>query len=109
MIVQLPLTPNPNRTFKVLLDGQECTLSLRQKGTFLYMDIVKDSTVICQGAICLNLVPVVQVAQSNFSGNIVFVDVLGDSAPSYDLLGTRYFAVYYSNDENLSNVINMSL
>lgn len=107
MIVQIPVIANPNRTIKVILADQECTLTLRQKGERLYLDLTVYDSDVCRGAVCLNLVPIVQVAQNVFHGNLVFVDNEGDAAPSYDGLNSRYFLVYYSEDEQLSNVTKM--
>lgn len=109
MTVELPLISSPNRTFKVLLDGQECTIKLYQKGSRMFMDLTVNSTIVCTGAICLDLVPVIQVAQSTFSGNIVFVDILGDTPPQYTGLNSQYFAVYYTDDEDLTNITKMSI
>lgn len=107
MILEIPTTANPNRTIKIILNEQECTLTLRQKGEHLYLDLTVDDTAVCRGAVCLNLVPIVQVAQNTFSGNLVFVDNESDTAPNYDGLNSRYFLVYYSDDEELTNVTKM--
>lgn len=109
MFLQIPTTANPNRTIKVILNEQECTITLRQKGERLYLDLTVGDTAVCRGAVCLNLVPIVQVAQNTFSGNLVFVDIEGDSAPTYDGLNTRYFLVYYTDDEDPTNVTKMVL
>lgn len=112
MFLQIPTTANPNRTIKVILNEQECTITLRQKGERLYLDLTVGDTAVCRGAVCLNLVPIVQVAQNTFSGNLVFVDNDENghgTEVTYDGLGTRYFLVYYSDDEDPTNVTKMVL
>ncbi len=101
MILELPLYANPNRTFKILLSGQECTITLRQKGRRMYFTLYVQDTLICRDAVCLDMVPIIQVAQSVFKGNFVSVDVLGSDAPQYDGLGTRFFIIWYDSDDDL--------
>lgn len=104
-IVEIPVSSEPNKTYKILLENQECTIKLYQKGNNLFLDLQVGAEQICFGAICLNLVPVVQVSSAYFSGNFVFVDLLGDAAPQYEGLGERYFLVYFTEDEELPNII----
>ncbi len=104
-IVEIPVSNEPNKTYKVLLENQECTIKLYQKGKNIFLDLQVGAEQICYGAICLNLVPIVQVSSTAFSGNFVFVDILGDSAPQYEEIGTRYFLVYYSKDTEIPNII----
>lgn len=104
-IVEIPVSNEPNKTYKVLLENQECTIKLYQKGKNLFLDLQVGAEQICYGAICLNLVPIVQVSSAYFSGNFVFVDPLGDTAPQFEGLGERYFLVYFTEDEKLPNII----
>lgn len=104
-IVEIPVSNEPNKKYKVLLENQECTIKLYQKGNNLFLDLQVGAEQICFGAICLNLVPVVQVSNAYFSGNFVFADLLGDTAPQYEGLGERYFLVYFTEDEELPNII----
>ncbi len=104
-IVEIPVSNEPNKTYKVLLENQECTIKLYQKGKNLFLDLQVGAEQICYGAICLNLVPIVQVSSAYFSGNFVFVDLLGDTAPQFEGLGERYFLVYFTEDEKLPNII----
>ena len=105
MIVEIPLTNVPSKMYKILLNNQEVTFKLYQKGRNMFFDLQVKDKKICLGAVCLNLVPVVQVASPDFMGNFVFVDILGDSAPTFISLGERYFLVYFTEDEDLPNII----
>lgn len=104
-IVEIPVSNEPNKTYKVLLEDQECTIKIYQKGRNLFFDLQVGAEQICTGAVCLNLVPIVQVSNAAFSGNFVFVDILGDTAPRYEEIGARYFLVYYSKDTEIPNSI----
>lgn len=109
MIIELPLLAEPAFEYKMLLNNQECTFKVYQKGKNLFFDLWAGDENIVNGAVCLNFVPVIQVSNPAFTGNFVFIDLLGDSKPSFSELGTRYFCIYYTNEENLDNVIKMAI
>lgn len=109
MILEIPLSAEPSKIYKCILNNQECTLKLYQKGRNMFLDLQVGAEYICTGAVCLNLVPAVQVSSPDFSGNLVFVDILGDTPPQYEGLNSRYFLVYYTEDEELPNVIKMAV
>ncbi len=105
MIVEIPLTNVPSKIYKILLNNQEVTFKLYQKGRNMFFDLQVKDKQICHGAVCLNLVPIVQVASPDFAGNFVFADILGDTAPQFEELGERYFLVYFTEEEELPNII----
>lgn len=109
MIKEIPLSAEPSKIYKCILNDQECTIKLYQKGRNMFFDLQVGAKYICTGAVCLNLVPVVQVSSPDFTGNFVFTDILGDTTPQYDGLNSRYFLVYYTEDEELPNVIKMAV
>lgn len=105
MIKEIPLSAEPSKIYKCILNNQECTIKLYQKGRNMFLDLQVGAEYICTGAVRLNFVPIVQVSSPNFSGNFVFADILGDTSPQYDGLNSRYFLVYYTEDEELPSVI----
>ena len=52
-MLELPLIANPNQEFYCVLDGQECTIQLRQIGDDFYFSLWLDDTAIVQNVICL--------------------------------------------------------
>lgn len=98
-MLEIPLSSFPNSGFKVLLDNQECTIALYQKGLRMYMDLYVGTQDVSLGAVCLNAQMIVQVAQNAFTGNFMFVDLEGDKAPQWDGLGTRYILLYFTKSE----------
>lgn len=105
MIYEIPLSAEPSKIYKCILNNQECTIKLYQKGRNMFLDLQVGADYVCTGAVCLNLVPIVQASSPNFTGNFVFADILGDTPPQYEGLNSRYFLVYYTADEELPNVI----
>ena len=96
---QIPLQAIPSQEVQVILDGQNCTLSVYWRWGHLYADLLVDSEPVFQGAICQNLQWVNQSPTALFSGGLVFVDALGDEAPRWDGLGTRWALLYLDADE----------
>lgn len=50
---KIPLQAIPNQRFNVVLNDQNCTIHLYQKGNYMYMDFTADGAEIRTGAICL--------------------------------------------------------
>ena len=95
-IQTIPITAIPSQTFDVQLGSQNCTISLYQKSTGLYFDMVVDQVPAVQTVLCLNLVNLVREAYYGFMGQIAIVDVVSDSDPDYTGLGTQFLLVYQS-------------
>jgi len=95
----IPLLAVENQEFSVVLNGQNCDISIYQKSTGLYFDITLNGTLIESTILCLNAVPLVQYSYLGFNGNLVFIDTQGSNDPTYDGLGNRYILVYYANGE----------
>lgn len=108
-MVEVPLIDTPNQELAIELENQDCTIQVRQLADYIYLTLWVDSTLICENAICMPLVPIVQNSQSLFSGNFLIVDSSAkadkQSLPDYTELGTRYLLVY-GTDEELVQYVN---
>lgn len=96
-VQQIPVDPVPYQEFAVILNGQNCFITLRQMGDFIYMNLRVDNTVIYNNLICdvnrvINIYP-----DANFSGKFFFVDTKGKVKPEYSGLNSRWL-LYYSED-----------
>ena len=96
-VQQIPVDPVPYQEFAVILNGQNCFITLRQMGDFVYMSLRVDNTVIYNNLICdvnrvINIYP-----DANFSGKFFFVDTKGKVKPEYSGLNSRWL-LYYSED-----------
>ena len=98
-MVEIPLQAIPSQEVQVILDSQNCTLSVYWRFGKLYADLLVDSEPVFTGSICQNLQWVNQSPSPLFSGGLIFVDGLGDEAPRWDGLGTRWALLYLDADE----------
>ena len=95
----IPLSQTPSQAFQIVLNGQDCNIELLTRGERLYMNLAVDGEDVQNGAVCINQVPIIQIPTSRFSGNMMFVDTLGDTNPSWTGLDGRYQLVYLTQDE----------
>lgn len=102
---KIPLPPIPSNTFQVVLDDQQCRITLYQRGRRMYLDLEVDSETVCRGAICQNRASVVPFPTLSFSGSLHFWDTLGDEPPQYDRLGTRFLLLYLAEDEDMPDAL----
>lgn len=63
----------------------------------LYCDLQINGSPVWYGVPCKNGVGLKSSAYIPFSGNLVFVDTIGNSDPTFDLLGSRYQLVFFSS------------
>lgn len=98
-MVEIPLQPIPAQEVQVILNSQNCTLSVYWRFGKLYADLLVDSEPVFQGSICQNLQWVNQSLNPEFSGGLMFVDALGEEAPCWDGLGSRWSLLYLDADE----------
>lgn len=97
---KIPLQTIPNQRFNVVLNDQNCTIHLYQKGNYMYMDFTADGTEIRTGAICLVNIDLLAVPTPYFSGYLFFVDMKGKGAtPNYKELNDRFILMYITEDE----------
>ncbi len=100
-MTEIPLRRNPNQKLKIILEGQECTIHVQQRGSRLYMNLFVGADAVTSGAICQDHTRIVQNAQRLFTGNLVFFDTLGTTAPHWQGLGTRYVLIYFGENDSM--------
>lgn len=98
-MTEIPLQPIPSQEIQVILDGQNCTISVYWRFWKLYMDLMVDSEPVFTGAMCQLYQWVNQSPSILFSGGLMFVDALGEEAPCWDGLGSRWSLLYLDADE----------
>ena len=94
MTVQIPIGAIPWQTFSVVLDGQNCMISIRQVAENLYCDLTVNDIEIFKGAICADRSAINQYPSRYFSGTLYFVDTKGHERPYYDELNSRWILCY---------------
>lgn len=99
MILFLPVRPEPNQRFSIVLNDQNCTVELFQRYDRLYLNLYVDDTAVVSGVVCLNQQNLIIPTTTKFIGYLYFADTLGNSAPQWEELGTRYELIYASPEE----------
>ena len=96
---KIPLSPVPAQSLKVKLNGQNCEMRVYYRFGSTYLDLVCNGEEIVKGAICRDRQNIIQIAQSNFEGQLLFVDMLGEADPLYSGFGERWRLFYKAAGE----------
>lgn len=92
----LPIQPVPAQTFRATLGTQNCSVTLQQMSTGLFVSLSIAGNPIISGKYCNNRVSLIRAAYLGFVGWLYFVDSSGQRDPYYQGLGSRYLLVYES-------------
>lgn len=98
-MVDIPLNQVSNQELSIVLDEQNCTIKLYYRGNAFYMDLYIDGNIIFYGSICFNKVGIKIYPYLPFKGQLVFIDIDGNSDPEISGLDTRYILQYFSETE----------
>jgi len=97
----IPVQAVPSQTLQTAVGGQNCTLNIYQLDAYgLFMDVLVDGAVICQGVICENANRIVRYAYLGFVGDFAWFDTYAGvteaqpSDPVYTGLGAQYVLMY---------------
>lgn len=99
MLKTITLSAVPAQQFDVVLNGQSCTITLRQKSIGMLLDLAIAGATIAEGVLCRNLVKIVRAPYVSFVGDLVFLDTQGSSDPIYSGLGERFVLLYLDGGE----------
>lgn len=95
MTVELiPLEQTPAQSFGIVLNEQECRLSIYKRGNDLYFDLYKDNEPLYLGSICYDRVDLTPLEYRGFNGHLVFLDIEGKENPDYRQFDERFFLAY---------------
>ena len=96
---RVPVQTIPAQQFSIVLDGQNCVVTLRQLGGALFMDLEVNGEKVVSGHICQNCEPIPVWSTTLFKGRLLFNDTFGQEHPRYDELETRFDLLYLTEDE----------
>ena len=99
MIQEIPLQKLPDQTVDVTLDGQDCTIRVRQIGTRVYVSVAVDNRSVVDNAIGLNYTAINPYPCKEFSGILFFFDNGGDEPPEWEALGSRWKLLFVPESE----------
>lgn len=100
-MIEIPLLPDPFQVFNIVLDGQECTITLEARMNSLFLTLEVGNEIVVQNAICNGLSNIITVSNSVFRGSLHFYDTLGETPPIWERLGERYLLYYVSADDEI--------
>ena len=101
-MIEVPLTATPNQEVSVELDDQDCTIQMRQLGSYTFLSLWLDSDLIVENAICMPGVAILQGYIPKFKGNFVLVDSSDpekQQLSDYRELGSRFLLLYLTEAE----------
>lgn len=92
--LEIPLSAIPYQEFYIILNNQNCYISLRQLGDFIYCSLRVDEHRIFDNVICNINAPINVYPSPYFSGILQFYDEKGTDKPHYSELGSRWKLKY---------------
>lgn len=99
----IPIQAVASQVLSVQLSNQDCTIKLYQTDPGLFIDLYVSEQLIIGGIICLNGNRIVRSNYLGFSGDLLFIDLVGNEDPEFvpgsTDLGTRFELVYVTPDE----------
>lgn len=99
-MLQIPTQAVPSQQVLVVLGGQNCQISIYQKGNRVFVDLISNGTTMCIAARAHNAVPLDACnAYDGFQGNLYFLDTQGVDDPQYTGMGSRWQLVYLTAAE----------
>lgn len=104
-MVVIPTNPIPSQLFSIVLGEYNCTFKLYQKGIRMFMDLYTENAPIFTGNVCLSSSIINNVSNNNFTGVLTFLDLLGDEAPFYSGLNSRFRLLYFYPDEEIPGAL----
>ena len=94
-LVIVPISAIPAQQFQVVLNNQNCTITIKKRGEYCYFSLMANGNVVANNIVCLagnNLVP---YNNQYFVGSLFFIDKNGYyDVPKYELFNTRFKLVY---------------
>jgi hypothetical protein len=92
----IPINPYANQDLTVMLGGQKCQITIKQKSTGVFIDVTVNNVLMIQGQICIDRVPVLFNDYRGFIGAMQFEDTQGKADPVYTSFGSRWQLAYYA-------------
>jgi len=96
----IPIQAVPSQVINVVLNQQQTTLNVYQRGSNMFVDVYSNNVLIIGGVVALNANVIVRNTYLGYLGDFAFYDTYGTGTdPQYAGLGTQYILVYYLSSE----------
>ena len=89
----------PNQTLNIVLNEQNCEITIKEKNKSTFLSLKIDDTVIFDGIVAHNLLSVLPFDYMAFNGSLMFVDTLGSEDPDYTLYNDRFLLIFLTDEE----------
>ena len=96
---RIPLSNNPNQQFSIVLNDQNCVITLRQIAQQVYASLSVDQEVVFETMACRDRMPLPIFSTTKFSGRLMFIDIRGRENPNYEGFNDRFVLVYLTDEE----------
>jgi len=93
-VLEIPLSPTPLQTLVVQLGDQSSRITVRQRRTGLFVDLVQRDVPTALGVKALDRIGLVRGEYLGFVGQLFFVDTQGADDPAYGGLGSRWLLLW---------------
>lgn len=91
----IPLSAIPAQEFPIILDNQDCTVSLYMRGNHYYFDLLVSGSAVYTGILVQTGESLTPFQYRGFSGEIKMIDADGKAAaPDWKQFGTRFLLIY---------------
>lgn len=91
----IPLASVPTQRLAITLDGQACSIEVRQNGRSMYLSLWKDDEMILGARVCRDRMLMLTGARyRGFNGDLMWVDNSAFDDPQWWGLATRWSLVY---------------
>jgi hypothetical protein len=95
----IPVQAIPSQTFNITLNNQVCQISIYQKSTGLYFDLVLNNVPIVTARLCLDRKLIIRYKYLGFIGDFAFIDQKGLANPEYQGLNSQYLLYYFEQGD----------
>ena len=92
--LEVPISAIPYQELYIILNNQNCYITLRQLGDYIYATLRVDNNVIFSNVICNINAPLNVYPSPYFTGILQFYDEKGTEKPHYSELGSRWKLKY---------------
>lgn len=99
MAYRINIGAEPNQDFECVLGGQNCIITLYQRGGKMFLDLDCNDVPIVRGAICHNNINILRSDSADFRGNLRILDTENNLDPVWEQIGTRFLLYYLSEAE----------
>ena len=102
MALSIPIKPVPNQRLNVVLNNQNCTITILTRGSHAFFSLFIDNNPVIQNR-KLSITPILpyDYLQEQFTGNMILInnDLNTEEVPEYTKFGVTQSLIYYTADE----------